>query len=256
MNISAMSILLILLSIVPLARHFSYVKITAKETQTAADRYRYYFENMARILLVTAAIMGLVFYFRVPVELLGFRAVSFGFLQQQYVLVNILLFVFMAWYCFYMYYVPLIGIRQDAYIRSKAMPVLKAMNYLAPKSSAEVGAWILYAVASSAEEIIYRGFIFFFVAQVVGVENLGWAVVASMLVESAQHLPRVKIIPYVMCTSLFFSLLYLYFDSIIVVMLLKCLHYLKVLAMPFDYLEIEKLSLTPEQQCVEELGGD
>jgi membrane protease YdiL (CAAX protease family) len=88
-------------------------------------------------------------------------------------------------------------------------------------------------LTSAVEELIYRGFIFFFFMSLFPSLALWWIACISIFIEACRYAPRWVAMKYVATSGLVFTLGYLFFDSVIPAMLLHIAYDLRTLLVPF-----------------------
>lgn len=225
-------ILLCLLFVEPFLRTKSYQRANANSLPST--KYKHYLENCIRYAVLAGLVLTALHITNFSLTDFGIRSPSFSHFLKTSVLFKIALIVISALYFFYYYIITVIMANFGKKVRQQVVKKLPAMKYIAPNTPGQKLAWLGYAIImGSAEEIIYRGFPFFAAAILFPQTGLWFACLLAVVLDAWRFMPRYFVIANVIFTSLFYSLLFIGFHSLLLLIIIHMLQYLKLYLMPF-----------------------
>lgn len=152
---------------------------------------------------------------------------------HPYLQIGIILFL--AWWVGYFFIFALGLVRIGNYFRPYIINKLKPVESITPKTAPEYFWWIANAFSSPIEELIYRGFIFFFFTTFYPSVPIWCVIFISIGLEAVHYAPRWVAMKYVATSGLAFTLCFLIFHSIVPAMILHVIYDLRTLGLPFRW---------------------
>lgn len=163
---------------------------------------------------------------------LGIRPFTFHFIYTQPWLVKYAIIAFLTWYFIYFYLFGTLIARFKpfhAYFIKKIGP----SDSIFPRRSSEYCWWVANSFTACIEELIYRGFIFFFILRLLPNVQIWFVIVISVCIEVMRYIKWPAAIKYVITSGIASCLVYLLFDSLIAAAAMHILYDLKTLLFPF-----------------------
>lgn len=207
-----------------------YFKWFEKNQNKARARIDLYRSAFLRNWMICLFILIVAYIYAIPFSKFGFRASSFSQYMTWDLNTYLMLACCVAYFAyFYMYvFLPLFSHRLKNWVAKKLIPVV----CIAPASASEKRWWVLSSLTASAEEVFYRGFIFFYVEMMLPGTSIWWAILTSVIVDALRYWHRPIAIFYVAYSALAFSSLYVLSGSILVPMIAHIIHDFRALIMP------------------------
>lgn len=181
--------------------------------------------------LICFYVLAVAYFCSIPMSEMGFRSIhSLGLLNDSPVSLTLMLGCCIAYFIyFYMYvFLPLINDHLKDWVAKKLIPVV----CIAPASAQEKRWWMCSSLTAAAEEVFYRGFIFFFISALFPTISVWYVIIISVLVDAIRYYHRPIAIFYVAYSALAFASLYAITGSIYVPMIAHIIHDLRALLMP------------------------
>lgn len=211
--------------------------------QTSA-RITMYKSAFSRTTLMGLIVILAVYFSPFTFSDIGFRAFSFSLFSKWPVVTQVASLAFLLWYIGYFFIFATCWVRIDQRAKPFIMRKMRPVEFVTPRTSGEYFWWIANACVAAFEELVYRGFLFFFLFFMFPNIPILAVIIISVSLEIIHYFPRLAAMKYVGTSGLAFTLSYLIFDSVIAAMIFHVLYDLRTLAVPFHWVRQEKLSFS------------
>lgn len=201
---------------------------------TKSSRALMYQKGFIRSWILAIFFFSIVFYYKLPLTDFGFRPVDLTGIANYSLITKIILILIAVAYFAYFYLFSVILYRFNPSLKEKVIIKLLPFKEILPENKTERCWWMANSFTSFIEEVLYRGFVIFYLTTVFPGTSLLIAAVASVALDALRYVTRPAAVLYVIYSSTVFVLGYVVFDSIYVAILLHIIHDLRVLFMPLD----------------------
>ncbi len=217
----------------PLIERIQYVKFFKSWETDIQARIRLYKQAFFRNWALGGLIIVAAWISDTPFSALGFRHVNFQLFYSYPTLIQIIILLSVLGYLFYFYFLAIFGIHLNHNIREYVIKKIKPMQHLAPRTKSEYFWWVANALTAAIEELLYRGFIFFFLPIVFPKISILLIASISIFLDALRYVPRLSAMCFVASTGVIFTISFIIFDSLFPAMFLHIIHDLRALAVPF-----------------------
>lgn len=195
-------------------------------------RLRFYQAGFRRNIIMGAYLLLVMLVFSVPFAHLGFVNPKWPKSLLSFSPQSIILWIILIAYLIYFYLCPLVLVHVNTHVRAYVIKVLAPIKVIMPTSSQEYAWWIINSLNATTEEVIYRGFIFFFVLMLFPHLNLYFVAVISVFFDCVRYYPRFVAIKHVALTGIVYALSYVVTHSLYVPIAMHVIQDMAGLLMP------------------------
>lgn len=210
-------------------------KNLALKNQSA--RVRFYLGGFCRTWLMCGYLIAVVIAYNIPIENLGFHAVLINESIQNNLFIMLLVLLIFCAYFFYFYLCPLILHKFNFFVERHVRESLRTIAPLIPTNKFENFLWIINSLNAFTEELLYRGFVFFFIPYLWPNIHILFVIVISIFLDMIRYYPGYKSMQHVAITGFIYALSFFVFNSIYVPIVLHVIQDLSGLIMPYYLLK-------------------
>lgn len=226
----------------PLLRKWEYSNFLERLKEGSPDAQVIYYQrdalrNWTQVLFIVIV----AFSFGFSLQDLGFRELNIHLFYVMPLYVKLLAIAVVGYYAYELYVLPCIVSRFNERVHRKTVQVLSYMKHLAPTTRREYFWWAIHDFDAITEEVIYRGFMFFFIPYLIPGVSVLFIFLVSACLDGLRFYPRPVIARYVFFSATCLCTLFIIFDSIWIPIFFSVIRYLKLFALPW-------YDVTPEDQ--------
>lgn len=208
--------------------------------QLNGARLTLYRRGFIRTWLIGIIFVGLCALLHITPHQLSLQEPSLNAFLEFPAYLQVLMGAFLVWWVAYFFLFAVCIVRIGQKFRPYMLKKMTPVEGITPRTGAEYFWWIANAFSSPIEELIYRGFIFFFFITFYPSVPLFFIVLISIGLEAVHYAPRWAAMKYVATSGLAFTLCFLLFHSVIAAMILHVIYDLRTLAVPFHWVRKAK----------------
>lgn len=241
MILALYSVLFIYLAIgEPLLRQLEYgrfIKDLRNNKKFALSKY--YKRDAFRNWMQVGYLLAIASYFHISIADFGLRSIKLiNYYNMPFYLQIIALLLILA-YVIDLYIIPCIFSRINEKVKLITIRVLAQMKHLSPRNVKEYFWWSMHVFNSITEELMYRGFVFYFIPKLLPDINILFIFLLSACLDGLRFYNRPVIARFVFFSAICLSTLYVIFDSIYIPILFGVARYLKLFVLPWSYVTKE-----------------
>ncbi len=237
MLLTLLSILLIYLTFgEPIFRKMEYSKLMRRlQANTPSALANFYRNEVLRNWLQAVYLFTILLAFGFSISQLGIRTIHWNkYLALAWFWKALFIFL-MVFYVYVIYVVPCIFSRIHPKARKMITKILADMKHLSPKNVKEYSWWSVHLFNSVVEEVMYRGFIWFFLP--ILFPNISFIVMflISACIDAARFYQRMAIARLVFYSAICLFSVYVLSDSLYIPIAMGIMRYLKLFMVPWSY---------------------
>lgn len=142
-------------------------------------------------------------------------------------------------YLLYFYFCPFLLIYCSQWIKKIFIKILIPILPILPRTKVEKLLWIINALNATSEEIVYRGFVFFYLWQLSAQFPIYGMICISVVLEALRYAPRWNAVKHVAINGFIYASAYAFTGNILVPIALHIAQDLSGLWMPVKLIERE-----------------
>jgi CAAX protease family protein len=213
----------------PIAEHWAFNR--HKASGLASSKVKMYKNALYRNIFLLACVVVYCGYFHIPATAFGMRPVSIAAVSGYPAFILIPSLGYGLFYFAYLY-APIILSYFDADVERSVRQKMDAYRDILPETSRDRCYWAINSLMSVIEEIIYRGFLLFYLPGLFPHIPILFFIALSLTGDAIRYVTRPNALWYVVLTSTTFVISSLLFNSLYPAIILHILQDLRILVMP------------------------